>query len=83
VCGCCRDIVYAAETNSTYDTCEVGLSEVQSSAASCSVCAVLLVALQHCDTDDGGKILLRRTRFGLIAEVRDLRLLRFSVDPGE
>jgi hypothetical protein len=50
---------------------------------SCSVCAALLIALQHCEVDGKGKVSLERTSFGVIAEATGLRLLQFSVDPGE
>jgi hypothetical protein len=80
MCSCCNVIVYAAEGKLR---CEINLSEVRLSAASCSVCAVLLVALRRCDADGNGKISLRRTSYALIADAKDQRLLRFCVDPGE
>jgi hypothetical protein len=52
-------------------------------AASCSVCAMLLVVLQRWDLERNGKVDLQRTRSALTAGPSGPRLLRFSVDPGQ
>lgn len=78
VCSCCRDVVCAERVRREVET---DLSEVRKSAAGCSVCALLLSALQRCEVDGNGKVVLRKTPREVLAEPTNLRLLRFSVDP--
>lgn len=72
--------MFAEEAERTNET---DLSKVQTSAARCRVCAVLLSALQRWDAGGNDKILLRRTHSAIFKEGTNRRVLRFSVDPGE
>ncbi|KAH8726729.1 heterokaryon incompatibility protein-domain-containing protein [Phaeosphaeriaceae sp. PMI808] len=77
-CPCCSAIVDEPHTDATYNA---SLSDIRTSAESCSICKLLLRAFQHCRNDDGN-IDIKRIRSALGVGAGGPRILRFCTEPG-
>ncbi|KAF2197334.1 HET-domain-containing protein [Delitschia confertaspora ATCC 74209] len=77
-CPCCSDIVDGLDIGATFNA---DLSNMRTSAESCSICRILLRAFELYGNNNDRYISVKRKRSALIAGENGPRLLRFCTDP--